>query len=163
MRHRKKTIKLGRTSAHRDALFASLVCNLVRVNRITTTLQKAKAARSVAEKMVTLGKRGDISSLRRAVSILRQQEAVKILFGTIAPAFKDRAGGYTRIVRLGRRASDGAEMAILEWVNYVPKASKTKDKKDDKKVASKDDEKKAKKTKKAAEGKEASKEKTAKA
>ena len=163
MRHRKKTIKLGRTLAHRDALFASLVCNLVRVNRITTTLQKAKAARSVAEKMVTLGKRGDISSLRRAVSILRQQEAVKILFGTIAPAFKDRAGGYTRIVRLGRRASDGAEMAILEWVNYVPKAPKTKDKKDDKKVASKDDENKAKKTKKAAEGKEASKEKTAKA
>ena len=163
MRHRKKTIKLGRTSAHRDALFASLVCNLVRVNRITTTLQKAKAARSVAEKMVTLGKRGDISSLRRAVSILRQQEAVKILFGTIAPAFKDRAGGYTRIVRLGRRASDGAEMAIREWVNYVPKAPKTKDKKDDKKVASKDDEKKAKKTKKAAEGKESSKEKTAKA
>ena len=162
MRHRKKTIKLGRTSAHRDALFASLVCNLVLVKRITTTLPKAKAARSVAERMVTLGKKGGLSALRHAVSVLRQPEAVKILFENIAPAFKDRAGGYTRIIRLGRRPSDGAEMAILEWVNFVPQAPKKKGKADDKKAAAKGDDKKDKKTKKATEGKSASKEKAAK-
>ena len=164
MRHRKKTIKLGRTSAHRDALFASLVCNLLFVKRITTTLPKAKAARSVAERMVTLGKTGGLSALRHAVSVLRQPEAVKILFENIAPAFKDRAGGYTRIVRLGRRTGDGAEMAILEWVNFVPQAPKKKAKEDGKKAAAKGDEKTGKKTKKAAKGKkDAAKDKAVKA
>jgi len=156
MRHRKKTIKLGRTAAHRDALLASLVCNLVAAKRITTTLLKAKAARSLAEKMVTLGKRGGLFAFRRALSVLHQADAVKVLFENVAPAFKDRAGGYTRIVRLGRRASDSSEMAILEWVNYVPEAPKKKSKADDKKTAAKD-EGGAKKTKKATEGKKESK------
>ena len=126
MRHRKKTIKLGRTSSHRDALLSGLVCNLISAKRIITTVPKAKAARSLAEKMVTLGKRGDLAARRRAVSKLRQKEHVGTLFASIAPSFKDRNGGYTRIVRLGRRASDSSEMAVLEWVNYVPEPPKKK-------------------------------------
>ncbi|MFH0907747.1 MAG: 50S ribosomal protein L17 [bacterium] len=131
MRHRKKTIKLGRTSEHRDALLASLVCNLIAAKRIVTTIAKAKAARSLAEKMVTLGKRGDLTARRRAISTLRHDGPVSTLFSTVAPAMKDRQGGYTRIMRLGRRPSDSSEMAILEWVNYVSKPPKPKaDKKD---------------------------------
>ncbi len=128
MRHRKLTIKLGRTSAHRDALLAGLVCNLIAAKRIVTTVAKAKAARRFAEKMVTLGKHGDLSSRRRALARLRQADHVKTLFETVAPAFKDRAGGYTRIMRLGRRGSDSSEMAILEWVNYIPQPPKKKKK-----------------------------------
>lgn len=127
MRHRKKTIKLGRTSAHREALLSSLVCNLIKAKRITTTLQKAKAARSLAERMVTLGKRNTLDARRRATSILRQAEAVSALFSSVAPAFADRAGGYTRILKLGTRASDSSEMVLLEWVNFVPPPPKKKE------------------------------------
>ena len=126
MRHRKKTIKLGRTSEHRDALLANLVCSLIACKRIQTTVQKAKAARSVAEKMVTLGKAGTVDARRRAIATLRNHDQVKVLFDTVAPAFKDRAGGYTRIIKLGRRSSDSAEMVILEWVNYIPQPPKKK-------------------------------------
>lgn len=126
MRHRKKTVKLGRTSEHRDALLSGLVCNLVQARRITTTLPKAKAARTLAERMVTLAKRNTLHSRRRAASILRREEAVTVLFREIAPSMQDRAGGYTRIMKLGRRASDSSEMAILEWVNYVPPPPKKK-------------------------------------
>jgi large subunit ribosomal protein L17 len=126
MRHRKKTIKLGRTSEHRDALLANLVCSLIAVKRIQTTVQKAKASRSLAEKMVTLGKRGTVDARRKAIATLRNHDQVKVLFDTIAPAFKDRAGGYTRIMRLGRRASDSSEMCLLEWVNYIPQPPKKK-------------------------------------
>lgn len=120
MRHRNKTIKLGRTSEHRAAMLANLVCDLVINKRITTTLQKAKAARSYAEKMVTLGKRGNLAARRLAISRIRRKDAVALLFSEVAPAMKDRNGGYTRIYKLGPRRSDGAEQAILEWVNYVP-------------------------------------------
>ena len=126
MRHRKKTIKLGRTSEHRAALLSSLVCNLIARKRIVTTVPKAKAARSYAEKMVTLGKRGTLASRRQALSKLRKVDAVSELFTAVAPAFKDRQGGYTRIMRLQKRASDSSEMAILEWVNYIPVAPKKK-------------------------------------
>ena len=131
MRHRKKTIKLGRTAAHRDALLASLVCNLIAAGRIQTTVSKAKAARSFAEKMVTLGKRNTLATRRLAVARLRQPARVAKLFSAIAPAFKDRAGGYTRILRLSRRASDSSEMALLEWVNFIPEPPRPK-KKDEK-------------------------------
>jgi large subunit ribosomal protein L17 len=126
MRHRKKTVKLGRTAAHRDALMANLVCNLIVARRIRTTVAKAKAARSVAEKMVTLGKKGTLAARRRAVSKLHRTDAVGILFEEIAPSFKDRAGGYTRITKLGRRPSDSSEMAILEWVDQSAAAGKGK-------------------------------------
>ncbi len=126
MRHRKKTIKLGRTSEHREALLSGLVCNLVKARRITTTLPKAKAARSLAERMVTLAKRNTLHSRRRAVATLRQVDAVDTLFTAIGPAMQDRAGGYTRIMKLGKRASDSSEMAILEWVDFVPQPPKKK-------------------------------------
>ncbi len=116
MRHRVKTVKLGRTGAHRDALLSGLVCNLIKSRRIKTTLPKAKATRSLAEKMVTLGKKNTLAARRRAISKLHQKDLVAVLFDEIAPGFKNRAGGYTRILKIGKRSSDGAEMALLEWV-----------------------------------------------
>lgn len=124
MRHRKKTIKLGRTSTHRDSMLANQVCSLIDAKRIKTTLPKARATRSLAEKMVTLAKAGDLASRRRALAKLKSTKAVSELFSSIGPAFKDRKGGYTRIYKLGKR-SDSAEVALLEWVNYVPPAPKT--------------------------------------
>src|SRR3974390_464133 len=117
MRHLKRTAKLGRTGEHRNAMLANLVCSLIKNKRGTTTLGKAKAARSVAEKMVTLGKSGTIHDRRLAVARLHQEDAVKILFGEIAPAQKERHGGYTRIVRLNQRQGDAGQKAILEWVD----------------------------------------------
>src|SRR5438128_6115326 len=122
MRHLKRTAKLGRTGQHRNAMLANLVCSLIKHKRITTSLAKAKAARSVAEKMVTLGKRATIQTRRLAVARLHQEDAVKILFNEIAPAQKDRRGGYTRIVRLGQRQGDAGQRAILEWVD-IPLAT----------------------------------------
>ena len=123
MRHLKRTAKLGRTSEHRNAMLANLVCSLIEHKRVTTTLAKAKAARSVAEKMVTLGKKGTIAHRRLAVARLHQENAAKILFKEIAPAFKDRSSGYTRIVKLGQRQGDSAQKAILEWVDNVAPAA----------------------------------------
>ena len=123
MRHKKKTIKLGRPTAHREAMLAGLVCELIHHKRITTTLPKAKATRSLAEKMVTLGKRGDLAARRRAITKLRQPTRVKELFENIAPTYAGRNGGYTRIIKKGQRASDSAEMAILEWVEAAPTAA----------------------------------------
>ena len=117
MRHRKRTAKLGRTSSHRNAMLSNLVCSLIVHKRITTTLAKAKAARSVAEKMVTLGKSGTLHDRRLAAARLHQEDAVKILFNEIAPSQKTRPGGYTRIIKLHRRQGDAAEEAILEWVD----------------------------------------------
>jgi large subunit ribosomal protein L17 len=119
MRHLKRTAKLGRTSEHRNAMLANLVCSLIKHRRVTTTLAKAKAARSVAEKMVTLGKKGTIHDRRLAVARLHQEDAAKILFKEIAPAFKERNGGYTRIVRMNQRNGDAAQRAILEWVDVT--------------------------------------------
>ena len=119
MRHRKKTVKLGRSTAHRDALLANQVCSLIEHQRIKTTLAKAKAVRPLAEKMVTLGKRGDLHARRLAAGELGQKEAVKKLFAEIAPRAADRKGGYTRIIKLGPRNSDSAPMAYIEWVDNV--------------------------------------------
>jgi large subunit ribosomal protein L17 len=117
MRHLKRTAKLGRTGTHRNAMLANLVCSLIKHKRVTTTLAKAKAARSVAEKMVTLGKHGTLHDRRLAAARLHQEDAVKILFTEIAPAQKERRGGYTRIVKLGQRQGDAGQRAILEWVD----------------------------------------------
>src|SRR3954471_7325997 len=116
MRHRKRTAKLGRTSSHRNAMLSNLVCSLIVHKRITTTLAKAKAARSVAEKMVTLGKSGTLHDRRLAAARLHQEDAVKILFNEIAPSQKTRPGGYTRIIKLGQRQGDASQKAILEFV-----------------------------------------------
>lgn len=127
MRHRKSEKKLGRSGAHRRALMASLVCNLIEEKRITTTLTKAKIVRTLADKMVTLGLKGDLAARRQAISTLRRPERVGKLFAEIAPAFKERDGGYTRIVKLGPRVGDSSEMAILEWVDVaVPDKKKKK-------------------------------------
>jgi len=117
MRHLKRTAKLGRTGEHRNAMLANLVCSLIKHKRVTTTLAKAKAARSVAEKLVTLGKSGTIHDRRLAAARLHHEDVVKILFNEIAPSQKERRGGYTRIVRLEQRQGDAAQRAILEWVD----------------------------------------------
>ncbi len=119
MRHRKRTAKLGRTSQHRNMMLANLVCSLIKHKRVTTTLAKAKAARPVAEKMVTLGKSGTLHHRRLAASRLRQEDAVRILFKDIAPTFKDRPGGYTRIIKMNQRQGDASPVAILEWVEEI--------------------------------------------
>lgn len=125
MRHLRKTAKLGRTGKHRNAMLANLVCSLIKHRRVTTTLAKAKAARPVVEKMVTLGKSGTLHARRLAAARLHQEDAVRTLFNDIAPTQKERHGGYTRIVRLDQRRGDSAQLAILEWVDLpaAPAAS----------------------------------------
>jgi large subunit ribosomal protein L17 len=117
MRHQKKTVKLGRTAEHRKALLANQVCSLIEHQRIKTTLAKAKAVRPLAEKMITLGKKGSLHARRTAFATLRQADAVKKLFDDIAPRTADRNGGYTRIIKLGARKSDSAPVAFIEWVD----------------------------------------------
>lgn len=125
MRHLKRTAKLGRTSQHRNRMLASLVASLIKHKRIQTTLAKARAAKSVADKVVTLGKTGTLHSRRLASARLYQDEtACRILFKEIAPLFKERRGGFTRIVKLSQRRGDAADCAILEWVEVpVPSGS----------------------------------------
>jgi large subunit ribosomal protein L17 len=123
MRHLKRTAKLGRTGEHRNAMLANLVCSLIKHKRVQTTLAKAKAARSVAEKMVTLGKGGSIHERRLAAGRLHSEEAAQILFNELAPVFKDRNGGYTRIVQMHQRQGDAAQLAILEWVETPVEAA----------------------------------------
>jgi large subunit ribosomal protein L17 len=124
MRHQKRTAKLGRTGSHRNAMLANLVCSLIKHRRVTTSLAKARAARSLAEKMVTLGKSGTIHDRRLAAARLHQEDAVRMLFNDIAPTQKERRGGYTRIVKLAlRRRGDAGEQAILEWVDLPVQAA----------------------------------------
>ena len=134
MRHAKKTIKLGRKSEHRNLMLANQVCSLIAENRIKTTLAKAKAVRPFAEKMITLGKRGDLHARRVAFSFLRQKDAVHKLFAEVAPRSASRQGGYCRIVKLGPRQSDSAPMAYIEFVDQpagdaTPEAATTEKKK----------------------------------
>ncbi|HPA20273.1 MAG TPA: 50S ribosomal protein L17 [Verrucomicrobiae bacterium] len=124
MRHRVNSLKLGRTSQHRDMMLAALVVSLIKYNRIRTTEAKAKAARRLAEKMVTLGKRGDIAARRLAAAKLRDELAVRKLFGVVAPAFASRQGGYTRVTKLLFRQSDAAPMAMVEWTEAIASAGK---------------------------------------
>jgi large subunit ribosomal protein L17 len=119
MRHRSKTAKLKRNASHRKALLSNLACSLIEHGRIKTTLGKAKALRPVAEKLVTLAKRDDLHSRRLAIAYLHQKDIVKKLFAEVAPASKDRQGGYCRITKLGARMSDSAPMAVIEWVDRV--------------------------------------------
>ena len=118
MRHKRKTVKLGRSQAHRDALIANQAVSLIEHNRIKTTLAKAKAVRPFAEKLVTIAKKQTLHARRTALSILRHNEdAVRKLFAEIAERSAARKGGYTRIIKLGQRKSDAAPMAFLEWVD----------------------------------------------
>ena len=122
MRHAHKGRKLGRDSAHRKALYANLACSLIEHGRIKTTQAKAKAVKPYAEKMITLGRRGDLHARRQALAELRTQEIVHKLFSDVAPRMADRPGGYTRIIKIGHRLGDAAEMVYLELVDYDPAA-----------------------------------------
>jgi len=123
VRHARTGKKLGRDSAHRKALYSNLAGALIEHGRIRTTVTKAKAVKPLAEQMITLGRRGDLHARRQATSFLRSRDVVHKLFAEVAPLFKDRPGGYTRIVKIGPRAGDSAEMAYLELVDeeYVAK------------------------------------------
>jgi large subunit ribosomal protein L17 len=123
MRHHRSGKKLGRDSAHRKALYANLACALIEHGRIRTTEAKAKAVKPFAEQMITLGKRGDLAARRQAISELRSKDAVHALFTDVAPRFAERPGGYSRIVKLGPRAGDAADMVYLELVDYEPRAA----------------------------------------
>ncbi len=116
MRHRVDTFKIGRSGAHRRAMLANMVSSLFLHGQIQTTLVKAKVAVSVAEKLITIGKKGDLHRRRLAVARLRNKDAVKVLFDEIAPRYADRNGGYTRIYKLGKRIGDSAEMCLIQLV-----------------------------------------------
>ena len=116
MRHARAGRKLGRDSAHRKALYSNLAGALITHGRIKTTEAKAKAVKPFAEQMITLGKRGDLHARRQAVAFLRQKPVVKSLFEDVAPRYAERPGGYTRIIKLGPRLGDAAEMAYIELV-----------------------------------------------
>ena len=128
MRHQRSGKKLGRASAHRRALLANLTAALIEHGRIKTTVTKAKAVKPLAEQMITLGRRGDLHARRQATAFLRSRDVVHHLFAEVAPRFKDRPGGYTRIVKLGPRPGDSAEMAYLELVGYEYKPEGKADK-----------------------------------
>ncbi len=116
MRHNKAGRRLGRTTSHRVAMFRNMVTSLFNHEKITTTDSKAKELRSIAEKMITLGKRGDLHALRQAASYIRDKSTVTKLFSTIAPRYKERQGGYTRIIKLGVRSGDNAPVSLIELV-----------------------------------------------
>src|SRR5580692_9805126 len=117
MRHQRSGRKLGRDSAHRKALYSNLAGALIEHGRIKTTVTKAKAVRPIAEQMITLGRRGDLHARRQAVAFLRSKDVVHKLFAEIGPRFADRPGGYSRIIKLGPRAGDAAEMVYLELLD----------------------------------------------
>jgi len=135
MRHLKSGYKLGRNPAHRRATLRNLVTNLIEKERIETTLLRAKAARPLAERMITLGKRDSLHARRQAASFLMTTGATQKLFSDLAPRFADRPGGYTRIVRTGWRIGDGAELAILEFIGSELKKKEKKPKKHVEEVA----------------------------
>ncbi len=128
MRHLKAHSKLGRNPAHRRATLRNLVTNIIERERITTTLTRAKAARPIVERMITLGKRDTLQSRRQAAAFLMTPAATQKLFRDIAPRFADRAGGYTRIIAAGLRVGDGAKVAILELIGSGLKKKEKKEK-----------------------------------
>ena len=130
MRHLKAGYKLGRNPAHRRATLRNLVTNVIERERITTTITRAKAARPIVERMITLGKRDSLHARRQAAAYLMTPAATQKLFAAIAPRFADRNGGYTRIVRAGWRISDGADLAILELIGSELKKKQKKGKKE---------------------------------
>lgn len=137
MRHGKDFKKLGRTASHRRALLSNLVGALIKHKRVTTTLDKAKEARRFADRAVTFGKKGTVAARRHVYKFIPKRHLIKILFDEIAPHFQNRDGGYTRVVKLGRRKGDNAELAILEFVGFedmqLEKAHKAKERRAERK------------------------------
>lgn len=128
MRHSNAGRRLGRTTSHREAMFRNMVTSLLNHEKITTTDAKAKEIRSVAEKMITLGKRGDLHAMRLAAAYIREKSVVTKLFTTIAPRYKERSGGYTRIIKLGIRQGDTAPISLIELVEEEMKPKKVRQK-----------------------------------
>ena len=120
MRHGMARRKLGRTSAHRTAMFANMAASLIKHEQIVTTLPKAKELRPIVEKLVTLGKRGDLHARRQAISQIRDVEQVGKLFAVLGPRYKERQGGYIRVLKAGFRHGDNAAMAVIEFVDRDP-------------------------------------------
>ena len=127
MRHKKAGRRLGRTTSHREAMFRNMVTSLFEHERIVTTKEKAKELRPIAEKMITLAKRGDMHARRQALSYIRSKDVVHKLFGDIKDQFAERNGGYTRILQTGIRKGDAASMAIIELVGYEEKIEATEE------------------------------------
>ncbi len=127
MRHRKQGRKLNRTASHRKALFANMAAALIEHEQIETTLPKAKELRSVVDKLITLGKRGDLHARRQAISRVRDLEQVRKLFDVLGPRYADRNGGYTRVLKAGFRYGDNAPMAVIELVDRDTEARGAKD------------------------------------
>ena len=127
MRHKMRGRKLNRTSSHRKAMFVNMTASLLRHEQIKTTKPKAKDLRSFAEKMITLGKRGDLHARRKAMSFLQDKDVVAKLFDTLAERYKDRQGGYTRVLAAGFRYGDSAPMAVIELVDRDPDAKGAED------------------------------------
>jgi len=149
MRHGKRVKKLGRTKEHRKAMLCNMAASLLAHIQIRTTLTKAKAAKQVVDRLITLAKRGDLHARRQAYDVIRQRTLVKKLFNEIGPKFSQRNGGYTRVLKLGTRRGDGAQLAVLELLMEKPVKISQKEKKEkgEKKVA-KVSESKRKETKK---------------
>jgi len=137
MRHNNAGKRLGRTTSHRIAMYRNMVTSFLNHERITTTDAKAKGLRSIAEKMITLGKKGDLNAMRQAASFIRDKKVVTKLFTTIAPRYAERAGGYTRIIKLGIRPGDNAPLSVIELVEETIQAPKAKKKTAAKKPATK--------------------------
>ena len=131
MRHRNAGFKLGRNTSHRRALLRNLVTSVIVEDRVETTVAKAKAVRPLVEKMITLGKKGDLHSRRQALTFLRTDDAVKRLFDVVAPRYGDRQGGYLRITRSKFRQGDGAETAILELLGAEKQLEVKRQKRDE--------------------------------
>ncbi|KQT48664.1 50S ribosomal protein L17 [Aureimonas sp. Leaf454] len=122
MRHGNRGRKLNRTHEHRKAMFANMVASLIEHEQIVTTLPKAKDLRPIMEKMITLGKRGDLHARRQAISQVRDETCIKKLFDTLAPRYAERHGGYCRVLKAGFRRGDNAPMAVIEFVDRDPNA-----------------------------------------
>jgi large subunit ribosomal protein L17 len=122
MRHAKAGRKLNRTSAHRQAMFANMAGSLIKHEQIVTTLPKAKELRKVTERLITMGKKGDLASRRRAAGRLRNEAMTKKLFDELGPRYKNRPGGYTRVLKAGFRQGDMAPLAVIELVDRDPSA-----------------------------------------
>jgi large subunit ribosomal protein L17 len=120
MRHRKKTFKIGRSTSHRKSMMANMLTSLFTHGRIKTTVVRGKELSRQASKMITLAKAGDLHQRRQAIAVIRDLDAVRELFDNIAPTFKDRNGGYTRVLRIGKRRGDNAELALVELVGFEP-------------------------------------------
>ena len=127
MRHNKSGRRLGRNSSHRSAMMRNMVTSLIEHEKVTTTDSRAKELRKIAEKMITLGKRGDLNARRQALQVIRDRKIVGKLFEMVAPRYKDRPGGYTRIIKLGNRLGDNAPQSIIELVEeeFTAKPKKT--------------------------------------